>query len=188
MGMELQINAYLLDNQVVGVKIGFHLHESQFDPFLFPLAQISWCMDKLNIAIFGDSLVWGQGLKHREKFAFQAANRIAQVLGKEADVKIFSAHSGTKIYPNPGNARGDSITLPSGKVVEVRRGDHLHFYETYPSLFPKDDEKTMSFFQGRDEEVGYSLNGEINETLPTIIYQVNQVDRFYPQVGVLSTW
>ena len=69
---------------------------------------------RVNIATIGDSVMWGQGLRERQKFTTLVAEWIAAYYGKEARVVARYAHSGARIgrrrpiqIAGPTDARGD---------------------------------------------------------------------------------
>jgi hypothetical protein len=160
-------------------------------------------MSKLNIAVLGDSIMWGQGLRTENKFFFLAANRIAEALGRELNIEpsACAPRSGAKIQSPKQSDIGKSIaidkataskynvvvneepvvikavqvTLPSGKPWNSPEGDRAEFYDNYPAFF-QTDEQALAFFDGSNEEVAVQLFGDIPCTFPTVTYQVKRVD------------
>lgn len=157
-------------------------------------------MKPLNVAVIGDSAMWGQGLKTADKFYVLAANRIAQSLRREAAFVVTTARSGAKLVAavqtdagkrfviDPDMAsfygvkvvrvvdhRTVEIVLPSGATLRSPQGDRARFYDNYPHLFTT-DEQVIAFFEGNNEDPALALFGDIPATFPTITYQVGRID------------
>lgn len=156
-------------------------------------------MDKLNVAVIGDSAMWGQGLNTEDKFYFLAANRIARLLGRELNLFDVNPRSGAKIIAAKTNAerkvvidpalarfydvkvisvvdrRGIEITLPSGRKMTTVKGDRAKFYDTYPAFF-ESDAQVIAFLDGTNEDPARKLFGEVPATFPTIAYQIESID------------
>src|SRR5689334_15959501 len=119
--------------------------------------------DKLNVWIVGDSVMWGQGLNHADKFALQAVTRIAALEGKEIAIAIgserFTARSGAKLLAREDTLAGQEATvvaLPSGKTRPVFLGDSTTFYDRFPRLFTS-DLQAEAFLDGKDESTAAEL-------------------------------
>ena len=115
----------------------------------------------VRVACFGDSLMWGQGLNHDEKFKtwvtrFGLRNELNAVAGIVYD----RSRAGAKII---GSIKG-----------------RQEFVDTYPELFPngagldafKANDKAADGV-GRNESPATALYGEIPSTYPTVGAQVD---------------
>lgn len=128
-------------------------------------------MDKreLRVAVIGDSAMWGQGLKDEDKFAFKSAQRIAALLGREANIVVNSARSGASI-------RAGSTEAESRKKREA-------FIDTYPEFFVSETSKEEFLGDNNqpnqpnqpNQAIAFRLHPEIPSTFPTISFQVQFV-------------
>ena len=125
---------------------------------------------RLRVAVLGDSAMWGQGLRHDDKFAVLAANRIAVAQGRTAVISPFSPRSGAKLLAAELDGTA-AVTLPSGATRRFPTGDRAEFYDWYPALFRTDD-KVLAFFDGRDEGPARRIAAEVPVTFPTISAQI----------------
>ena len=126
---------------------------------------------RIRVAVLGDSAMWGQGLRHADKFAVLAAHRIAEAQAAVPVIAPFTARSGAKLLA--GQKRGEvaTLTLPSGAKWSEWQGDRTDFYDLFPALF-QSDEQAIAFFNGADEEVARDVYGEVPLVFPTISYQI----------------
>lgn len=145
-------------------------------------------MSQLRVAIIGDSVMWGQGLTHEQRFAVKGGKAIARMLGRNYDEVVFFAHSGAEIsFDEDETQHPRGLDLPSGIQVQALQGDRLDFFETYPELF-KTEEDLIDFFtpekSGSRQDVaanqkfgpkGATWGGEYPRTFPTVTYQLNHM-------------
>src|SRR6266498_481408 len=99
-------------------------------------------VDQLRVRVVGDSVMWGQGLRHNDKFAVIALRRVAEMRGQEVvfegSSEEFTARSGAKILASENLEAGEPaimVGLPSGTTRAVPLGDRTDFYDRYPALF-----------------------------------------------------
>jgi GDSL-like Lipase/Acylhydrolase family len=115
--------------------------------------------DRVRVAAFGDSLMWGQGLRRNERFtALITAALPKEHGGKAAVVAADASRSGAKI-----RARGL---------------DRQGFQETFPALFTP--AQIRPFLEGKNESPATALYGEVPATFPTVR---GQVDLVTPAIG-----
>jgi hypothetical protein len=128
----------------------------------------------LNVAIIGDSAMWGQGIARDRTFAALAAAGIARIRGESLGTVSVTARSGAKINAFVGDATY-TATLPSGATMEVSDGDRVSFWITYPALFRPDDQTQLAFLTGREDSPAANLFGEIPATFPTVNGQIRDL-------------
>jgi hypothetical protein len=124
-----------------------------------PGGQVISVGPQVKVACFGDSLMWGQGLKNEQKFKTLIVHALRGELGKTAGIVYDRSRSGAKITGSPK--------------------DRAEFVETYPELFPggkgldafKANGKEGGIF-GKDEFPASALFGEVPSTYPTVAAQV----------------
>lgn len=117
--------------------------------------------DFFRIAAFGDSLMWGQGLKRNETFVALIEAALEEHHGKKASVPVNRSRSGAQIM-----ARADP---------DDRSDQREGFLDRFPALFPDATARAM-FRSGEDEGRANDLYGEIPAAFPTIEWQVSAVD------------
>jgi hypothetical protein len=104
------------------------------------------------VAAFGDSLMWGQGLNRNERFTQQIVALLPAILGKPAVVAADNSRSGAQI-------RG---------VGDQRN----NFVDTFPGLFASARERT-AFLDGKGDRPATGLYGENPAPFPTVRGQVD---------------
>lgn len=113
-------------------------------------------MSNMKFVAFGDSVMWGQGLLRDDKFCYKAAKEIARLNGCAFDPErdlILRAHSGAKI---------------DDTKVKKEQWMRQHGY-----AFPNKSAWDNFLNHGK----GFTgIYGEIGETFPTILDQVNNFD------------
>jgi hypothetical protein len=124
----------------------------------------------LNVAACGDSVMWGEGLAPEEKFAFTAAARIAERLGEDVNMSIFTPRCGATIRTRQRD-RKVSLSLPSGRTIRVNDGSAAQFYDTYPAFFTSDTEVT-EFLDGKRQDIARQLFADLPSSFPNITFQV----------------
>jgi lysophospholipase L1-like esterase len=117
--------------------------------------------EPLGIAAFGDSLMWGQGLKRNETFAELIASSLGKLHKKRASVVINRSRSGAQIMPRV-RARDET-------------DQREQFLDRYPALFSSKPQRAR-FQSGEDEGPATKLYGEIPASFPTIRWQIKAVD------------
>ena len=108
----------------------------------------------LQVAAFGDSLMWGQGNERRKRFAALFTDDLMASVGKPGVLVWDSSRSGAKIRALPGERES--------------------FVDVYPHLFP-DSARRTAFLSGRDESPASGLYGEVPATFPTVLGQVDMM-------------
>ena len=117
----------------------------------------------MHIAAFGDSLMWGQGLKRSDRFTARIASALPGVLGKQHAVAILAADASR-----------------SGAQINARKDDKIDqrklFVDAYPSLFHGSNEwdRFLGAVVGGDAPAT-GLYGEIPAPFPTVLGQVEFV-------------
>jgi hypothetical protein len=114
----------------------------------------------LRVVVLGDSVMWGQGLRDEDKFAFKSAQAIGQLLGRQVDIVINTARSGACIR--------------AGRTEAEAKRKRAEFVATYPSMF-KSRKLRDDFIENNIQEVAILLHPENPATFPTISYQVQRV-------------
>src|SRR5450755_2253075 len=104
---------------------------------------------RLRIAAFGDSLMWGQGLRRSERFSELFTAAMQREAGKTGDFFWDRSRSGAKI--------------------SEQDQERDNFIDAYPFLF---DIAAVTSFNNGDEEAATALYGEEPATFPTIRGQV----------------
>lgn len=107
-------------------------------------------------AVFGDSVMWGQGLRREDKFAERAIVEIGKILNKTPKMEINSAHSGA----------------PMRADADARK----RFYETNTYLFKTNNDR-IRFLNDNNQSIAQKMYGEVPSTFPTIDYQVADISR-----------
>lgn len=107
--------------------------------------------DLFRVAAFGDSLMWGQGLRRNERFVTQIVAALSSELGKQATISADTSRSGAQI-----RARADQ---------------RMVFQDRFPSLFTGRSD-INSFINGTNESPATGLYGEIPAPFPTIRGQI----------------
>ncbi len=108
----------------------------------------------LQVAAFGDSLMWGQGNRRQERFSALFTGGLQARVGQPGVLVWDSSRSGAKIRALPGEQES--------------------FVDAYPFLFP-DAATRRAFLDGRDESRALGLYGEVPATFPTVLGQVNMM-------------
>jgi hypothetical protein len=143
--------------RVIGMPTSANLPD--VDSTTGPGGQVISVGPQVKVACFGDSLMWGQGLKNEQKFKTLIAHALRGQLGKTVGIVYDRSRSGAKITGSPK--------------------DRAEFVETYPELFPggkgldafKVNGKEGGIF-GEDESPASALFGEVPSTYPTVAAQV----------------
>jgi lysophospholipase L1-like esterase len=115
--------------------------------------------DVFQVAAFGDSVMWGQGLARDQTFAALIANELAADAKKNGVIAVNRSRSGAKILD--------------------RGNDRANFLDLFPTLF-KSNGQRRRFLDGTDESPATNLYGEIPAAFPTVRWQVDVVD---PDLG-----
>ncbi len=119
----------------------------------------------MKMVAFGDSVVWGQGLQHEQKFVVQAAREIA-------------AFEGTTLVG------GDvELLAHSGAIIDSSFAEREAFSDRWEYLFGRDRNATarIDFITGKDS--GHrllgnaALPGELSRPYPTVLGQTQQYAR-----------
>src|SRR4051794_13520164 len=110
--------------------------------------------DQLQVAAFGDSLMWGQGVERKKRFSQLIAVGLGRQHGQTGALSVDRSRSGAAIRVTSGKARDD-------------------FVDTFPHLFP-DASDAEAFLRG-DEQAATRLFGEVPATFPTVEWQVSAV-------------
>jgi hypothetical protein len=157
----------------------------------------------LNVAVIGDSVMWGQGLTAERRFVQLALTEIGRLVGQPVAVvpgpsrlepERGHARSGAKITaeytdadgtaaedkdgptPEPEGVERVKVLLPGGGTVRAAAGDRPSFALTYRHLF-ETDQQMRRFLAGEDDVRATKVFGEINVPVPTAIRQVRGFDR-----------
>jgi hypothetical protein len=102
----------------------------------------------LQVAAFGDSLMWGQGNRRQDRFSALFTGRLRARVGQPGVLVWDSSRSGAKIGALPGERES--------------------FVDAYPFLFP-DAATRRAFLDDRDESRALGLYGEVPATFPTVL-------------------
>jgi hypothetical protein len=105
------------------------------------------------VAAFGDSIMWGQGIRRRQRFTELIANQLAADVGRK-----------------PVIARDRSR---SGAQINASREQRGEFLVTFPELFTNRPQRQR--FRDGDEGRATRLDGEVPATFPTISWQVENL-------------
>jgi len=108
----------------------------------------------VQVAAFGDSAMWGQGLRRQDRYAALLLRMLPAIYGTPAELVWDRSRSGAQIY-------ADQDTR------EV-------FLDRFPALFHNDAERQL-FRDGSDESPASGLYGEVPAPFPTISRQVDMV-------------
>jgi hypothetical protein len=111
--------------------------------------------EQTRIAAFGDSLMWGQGLRREDRFTAVIATLLKVLLKKPAIIVYDRSRSGAKIA-----SRGEDRAL---------------FPDTFPALFPA-GKGLKPFLESTDERPASNLYGEVPATFPTVRAQIAMLD------------
>lgn len=115
----------------------------------------------LQVAAFGDSLMWGQGVRRQDRYAARFA-RLLQ------DASLLQGTVGLQ-----GALVWDSSR--SGACISVENPlERDEFHDTYPHLFPN-AASVADFMAGRSEGPAAALYGEIPSSFPTVLGQVEML-------------
>jgi hypothetical protein len=111
--------------------------------------------DTTNVAAFGDSLMWGQGLSRGGQYSAVIANALPGIFRtRRAVMRADESRSGAQI-----RARADQRTT---------------FVDRFPAYFAN-QWSIWAFLQGRDEQPATALYGEVPAPFPTVLGQVDLV-------------
>jgi hypothetical protein len=111
---------------------------------------------QFRIAVFGDSLMWGQGVARDSTFKELFRQSLVPKHPKEDVVLVDDySRSGAQMRLRDGNVRDE-------------------FVDRYPDFFP--DEASQKDFTEGNEEAAHNLFGEIPSSLPTVTWQVERLD------------
>jgi lysophospholipase L1-like esterase len=119
-------------------------------------------LEGLRVVAFGDSLMWGQGLRRADTFA-----------------SLFTAGLNRPERPATlvmNRARSGAVLLASREV-------RTEFVETFPEVFSSPQERQR--FEDGDESHAWFLHGEVPAKFPTIFYQVASLADGGPSVDVV---
>jgi len=105
-----------------------------------------------NVAAFGDSLMWGQGLNRQDRFTELIAQALPQILGTQRAIVSSDASR-------------------SGAQIRGRSDQRTTFVDRFPTLFPN-QAAIDAFLQGSNEQPAAGLYGEVPAPFPTIRGQV----------------
>jgi hypothetical protein len=105
----------------------------------------------LRVAAFGDSLMWGQGLRRAERFTALITTALRAEVGRGVTLVWDRSRSGAEI-----RATGDQ---------------RVTFVDTYPHLFPNGRGQDR-FVAGTDDTPATGLYGELPSRFPTVRGQV----------------
>ena len=124
--------------------------------------------NEFRVLACGDSVMWGQGLKKEEKFAYLATKQIGALVGRPARVVLHAARSGATLNVAPPKAAstGNNNLLLGQKKRE-------RFVDDYPWAFPTKKSKDW-FLIHTDQEATLFLHKELPNTFPTVGYQLFQ--------------
>jgi len=118
----------------------------------------------MKAVVVGDSAMWGQGLRERQKFSRLSVQEIGQLLGREASIEVNLSHSGAAIR----------LGSPDCSPKCMRR----QFADTYPTLFQSTHTKRrLNDFIENNVQDRAVLFGEIPSAFPTISYQIEKIDQ-----------
>ncbi len=112
---------------------------------------------QIKVAAFGDSLMWGQGLREADKFKNVATRNFGILAGgKPASIVYDKSRSGAKI-----------------RATDAERHD---FVDIFPHLFTGQPVRVKdAFTAGTDESRASGLYGEVPSTFPTVRAQVSML-------------
>jgi hypothetical protein len=118
----------------------------------------------LPVAAFGDSLMWGQGLRRQDRFSILFTRGLARQTGQTSQLVFDKSRSGAKI---------------DGTSTERQR-----FIDTYPALVSGTQAK-KTFLESGDESAASALYGEVPSTFPSVRGQVRMLaDTLGAQIAV----
>jgi hypothetical protein len=106
-----------------------------------------------NVAAFGDSLMWGQGLDRQDRFTARIAQALPQILGTQRAVVSADASR-------------------SGAQIRGRSDQRATFVDRFSALFPS-QAAIDAFLQGRNEQPATRLYGEVPAPFPTVRGQID---------------
>lgn len=116
----------------------------------------------MKMVAFGDSIVWGQGLRHEQKFVVQAAQRIASI-------------------ENTTLVGGDvELLAHSGAIIDSSFAEREAFTNRWEYLFGRDrnDHTRTEFITGKGNAYrllnNEALPGELSRPYPTVVDQMRQ--------------
>jgi hypothetical protein len=105
------------------------------------------------VAAFGDSIMWGQGIRRRQRFTELITNQLAADVGRNPVI----AHDRSR----------------SGAQINASSKQREEFLVTFPELFTNRPQRQR--FRDGDEGRATQLNGEVPATFPTISWQVDNL-------------
>jgi len=108
---------------------------------------------RIRVAAFGDSVMWGQGLKRNETFADLITRGVGRENQKPAVLVVNRSRSGA--------------------VLLERENQREEFLDTYPALFKSRPSRQR--FRDGDDGNAVNLYGEIPASFPTVKWQVDIV-------------
>ena len=142
----------------------------------------------LRVAVLGDSIMWGQGLRPEEQFARLAAQELAgddevEVLpGSDPEPRRGLPRSGAKISARVRDGTDQKILLPTGGLGSAPPGDRADFAGTFRSLFA-DDARMRAFLAGpAGDAPAAALFGENPATFPTVTGQLAMAGGPHPGI------
>jgi hypothetical protein len=108
----------------------------------------------LQVAAFGDSIMWGQGNNRPDRFSMRFTTGLKARVGKQGVLVWDASRSGAKVRELPG--------------------EREQFADVYPSLFTTVPART-AFLNGTDDTPASGLYGEVPSTFPTVLGQVKMI-------------
>lgn len=125
----------------------------------------------LHVAVFGDSVIEGQGLLDKDKFTSKASQEIGNLLGRLVDIVVNTARSGAPIKA-------------SSTAVEEKKKRAV-FVDTYPGFFNTANLRN-DFIEKDIQEVALLLTPELPANFPTVSYQVRRMGEKFPKSTLRS--
>src|SRR5262249_51620105 len=133
----------------------------------------------LRVAVVGDSVMWGQGLKPEHQFARIAAQRVANDLGEQLEILPGAGAEPERGYARSGAKIGSDavpdqkpVLLPGGDTYAALAGDRADFALTFREYFLT-DQAMINFLTRTDaDRPAAALFGDIPATFPTVFGQV----------------
>ena len=113
-------------------------------------------MSDLLVYAIGDSVMWGEGLNHEDKFAMRVARSLAAARG---------------LTPTP------VLRAHCGGTINATQEQRVRFADTFPKLFTEEQRNRFIFGPTPDESPTdlEHLHGEIPRAFPTIHYQLRNI-------------
>lgn len=125
-----------------------------------PSPEIKTRQEILRVAAFGDSIMWGQGLRRDETFAALITRGLGLQHEMNAMLVVNRSRSGA--------------VLNDGKTKQEREARRREFLDTFPALFSSARERKL-FLEGNDSRAS-DLYGEIPASFPTVRWQVDSLN------------